>query len=155
VKGDVFGSVEACCASVMEIGNNEVRPRILWSAAGHLTESDIEHAATSGCQIINFNNAIPSNIKRMAEDAGVKILDHNIIYRLTDDVKDILSSHLAPTISTRVLGEAEILQVFAINIRGRVYKNIAGCRVRNGQVTRNAKYRIIRNGEKQFEGNLI
>lgn len=152
VKGDVHGSVEAVCASVEEIGNNEVRPRILRSSPGQITESDVEHAATSGSLIINFNNPIPSHIKGMADLASVKILDHNIIYHLTDDIRANLSEHLAPLLSTRVLGEAEVLQVFPINVKGRVFKNIAGCRVRNGQVSRNAKYRVMRRGEKIFEG---
>lgn len=155
VKGDVHGSVEAVCASVVEIGSNEVRPRILRSATGQITESDVEHAATSGSLIINFNNTIPGHIKRLANEAGVKILDHNIIYHLADDIRDTLSEHLAPDISTRVLGEAEVLQVFPINLRGRVFKNIAGCRVRNGQVSRNAKYRVLRRGEKVFEGTFV
>jgi translation initiation factor IF-2 len=154
VKGDVHGSVEAVCASVEEIGSNEVRPRILRSAPGQITESDVEHAATSGSIIINFNNPIPSHIKGMADGAGVKILDHNIIYHLTDDIRGTLSEHLTPLLSTKVVGEAEVLQVFPINLKGRVFKNIAGCRVRNGQVTRNAKYRVLRRGEKVFEGTF-
>ncbi|TPX18124.1 uncharacterized protein E0L32_002633 [Thyridium curvatum] len=154
VKGDVMGSVEAVCAAVLEIGNNEVRPAVLRSAPGQITEFDIEHAATSNSSIINFNNAIPGNMKRKAEEAGVDILDHTVIYHLTDAVRAKLSEKLTPTISTRVLGEAEVLQVFPINVKGRVYKNIAGCRVRNGQVTRSALYRVMRNGEKVFDGKL-
>jgi translation initiation factor IF-2 len=154
VKGDVHGSVEAVGAAVMEIGNNEVRPKVLRSAAGQITEFDVDHAAASGSHIINFNNAVPGNIKRKAENAGVKILDHNVIYRLIDEVRAVLSEHLEPTISTKVVGEADILQVFPINIKGRQYKNIAGCRVRNGQISRrgDVRYRVLRKGEKIFEG---
>jgi translation initiation factor IF-2 len=152
VRGDVDGSVEAVCASIMEIGNNEVRPNILRAGPGFILESDIEYATISGSHIINFNNPIPGHIKRLAEESGVRILDFNVIYHLVDAVKDTLSQQLKPIISTKVLGEAEVLQLFPINIRGRVYKNIAGCRIRNGQITRNAKYRVIRRGEKVFEG---
>ncbi|KAK0625355.1 mitochondrial translation initiation factor 2 [Bombardia bombarda] len=152
VKGDVHGSVEAVCASVMEIGNNEVRPRVLLSSTGQVTESDVEHAATSGSSIINFNNPVSGHIKRLADDAGVKIIDHNIIYHLAEEVRDMLSALLPPNISIKVVGEAEILQVFPINIKGRVYRNIAGCRVRNGLMTKNAKCRIMRGGEVVFEG---
>ncbi|KAH8888596.1 initiation factor 2 [Thozetella sp. PMI_491] len=156
VKGDVHGSVEAVCGSILEIGNHEVQPKVLRSSAGHLTEYDVEHAATSGSYIINFNNQIPGHIKRLAEAAGVKILDHTIIYHLAEDVKKTLSSYLTPTISTRVTGEAEVLQVFSINVKKRVYKNIAGCRVRNGAITSGGttKYRVIRKGETIFEGPL-
>ena len=157
VKGDVHGSVEAVCGTVLEIGSNEVQPRVLRSAAGHLTESDIDHAATSGSHIINFNTQISGNIKRMAADMGVNILDHTIIYHLADDVRKTLSSYLTPALVTRVTGEAEVLQVFSINIKKRVQKNIAGCRIRNGLVNRGGsiKYRVLRGGEKIFEGKTL
>ena len=155
VKGDVHGSVEAVCGAMLEIGNNEVRPRVLQSATGQVTEWDVEHAAVSGSRIINFNNPVPGHILRMAEDMGVKILDHNIIYHLAEEVKNTLSEYLAPTITTRVIAEAEILQVFPINIKGRVYKSIAGCRVRNGQITRNALVRVMRGGEQIFKGKRV
>lgn len=152
IKGDVHGSVEACLASVLAIGNNEVRPRVLLSGPGQITEWEVEHAAVSGSRIINFNNAIPGHIRRQAEDAGVKILDHNIIYHMAEDVRDTLSGYLAPTIVTKVLGEIEVLQIFQINTHGRVYKPIAGCKVRNGQVLRKAKVRVMRNNEEIFKG---
>ncbi|KAK0725312.1 hypothetical protein B0H67DRAFT_479794 [Lasiosphaeris hirsuta] len=154
IKGDVHGSVEAVCATVLEIGNNEVQPRILQSATGQINESDVEMAATSGSCIINFNNPVPGYIKRMASEAGVRILDHNIIYHLAEEVRDTMSELLAPNIIIKVIGETEILQVFPINIKGRVYKNIAGCRVRNGQVLRNAKCRVVRSGEILWTGEL-
>lgn len=154
VKGDVVGSVEAVCAAIMEIGSNEVRPRVLRSSAGQVTESDVDHAATSKGMIISFNNPIAGFIKQRAKDVGVKILDYNVIYHLTDEVKDRLSDLLPPLISTRVVGEAEVLQVFPINLKGRVFKNIAGCRVRNGQISRTAKYRVLRSGENVFQGSL-
>ncbi|KAI1411581.1 initiation factor 2 [Hypoxylon sp. FL1857] len=154
VKGDLHGSVEAVCAAIQELGNHEVRPRILRSGTGPIHEFDVEHAATSKSIIVNFATTTPGYIKNMAEEQGVKILDHNVIYHLVDDVKAKLSEHLSPEISSRVLGEAEVLQVFPINIKGRKYKNIAGCRVRNGLVTRNALFRIYRGGEKIFDGKL-
>jgi len=152
IKGDVHGSVEAVCAAVLEIGNNEVRTRVLQSAPGLITEWDIEHAATSGSTILNFNNPVPGHIKALAEASRVKILEHNVIYHLTEEVREILSGYLAPIIKTKVTAEAEILQVFPINLKGRKFQNVAGCRVRNGQVTRNAPIRVMRNGEQVFEG---
>lgn len=154
VKGDVVGSVEAVCAAVMEIGSNEVRPRVLLSSAGQITESDVDHAATSKSVIINFNNVIPGHIKRLAAEANVKILDHTIIYRVIEDVMENLSEQLAPLVTARVLGEAEIMKVFPINVKARSYKNVAGIRVRTGQITRNAKYRVMRGREKVFDGML-
>ncbi|KAI1122272.1 translation initiation factor IF-2 [Nemania abortiva] len=154
VKADVHGSVEAVCAAIQEIGSHEVRPRVLRSATGPITEFDVEHAAMSKSVIVNFATTTPGYIRHMAETQGVRILDHTVIYHLVDDVKANLSSYLTPDVSTRVLGEAEVLQVFPINLRGRVYKNIAGCRVRNGVVGKNNLYRVMRKGEVVFEGKL-
>ncbi|KAH9890735.1 initiation factor 2 [Xylariomycetidae sp. FL2044] len=154
VKADVHGSVEAVCAAIQEIGNHEVQPHILRSAPGPVTESDVEHAAISNSTIINFATTTPGYIQRMAKQQDVRIIDHTVIYHLIDDVKADLSQHLAPNVSSRVLGEAEVLQVFPINIKGREYKNIAGCRVRNGLMSRGALYRIIRGGEQLFDGKL-
>lgn len=154
VKGDVMGSVEAVCAAIMEIGNNEVRPAVLRSGPGQVTESDIEHAAVTKSAVVNFNSPLQGSIKKMAEDAGVTILDYTVIYHLIDEIKDTLSEQLAPTITSKVLGEAEVLQVFPINLRGRVFKNVAGCRVRNGQVTRGGQYRLLRKNKMIFQGEF-
>lgn len=154
VKGDVHGSVEAVSLSIQEIGSNEIRPRLLSAAAGAITESDVEHAATSNAALINFNLPISGLIKHQAERAGVKILDHNVIYHLTDDVKKHMSGFLGVDLTYKVAGEAEVLQVFPINIKGRQYKNIAGCRIRNGLVERNNLFRVMRAGEKIYEGKL-
>ncbi|KAK3985624.1 hypothetical protein QBC44DRAFT_334743 [Cladorrhinum sp. PSN332] len=154
VKGDVHGSVEAVTASILEQGDNEVRPRVLISSSGQITESDVEHAIVSGSSIINFNNPIPGHIKRKADDAGVKILDHNVIYHLVEEVRGMLSEQLTPLISWRVVGEAEVLQIFPINVHGRRYKNIAGCRIRNGTVVINSRCRVMRRDKIVFEGTI-
>ncbi|KAI1101154.1 initiation factor 2 [Jackrogersella minutella] len=154
VKGDLHGSVEAVEAAILELGNNEVRPRILRTGTGPIHEFDVEHAATSKSIIVNFATTTPGYIKQMAEEQGVEILDHTVIYHLVDDVKANMSKHLAPEVTKKVLGEAEVLQVFPINIKGRKYKNIAGCRVRNGQVAKGSLYRVIRKGDVIFEGKL-
>jgi len=112
----------------------------------------VEHAATSGSFIINFNNPVSPTIMAMAEAEGVVILNHNIIYRVGDDVKGRLSALLPPRVTKKVLGEADVLQVFPINVKRRVYKNVAGCRVRNGQVARSAICRVLRRGETVFDG---
>jgi translation initiation factor IF-2 len=155
VRGDVVGSVEAVCATIQEIGNNEVRPKILRSAAGPIIESDVEYASMSRSVIVNFNNPIPGHIKHQAEEAGVKIIDRSVIYHLADDIKAELSAQLPDSVSQRVLGEAEILQVFPINVKGRVYKNIAGCRIRNGALRKVDTVRIFRKGKKIFDGKTL
>ena len=152
VKGDVHGSVEAVTAALLEQGNNEIRARMLVSAPGHITESEVELAAVSGSTIVNFNNPIPSTIKRLAHDAGVPILDHKVIYHLVEEVRGLLAEALPPLVSWKVVGEAEVLQIFPINVRGRVMRNIAGCRVGNGYVKKGARARVLRGGENVYEG---
>jgi translation initiation factor IF-2 len=152
VKGDVSGSVEAVVDSISSIGNAEVQPHVLRSGVGQLSEFDVEHAAAAGGCLINFNTPIDPNIVRQAHAAKVKIIDHNIIYRLMDEVKATLSEHLQPLVTQRVLGEADIAQVFEITVKGRHQKSIAGCKVKNGTVSKNAKVRVLRNGEKIFDG---
>jgi translation initiation factor IF-2 len=152
IKGDVSGSVEAVVDSLTAIGNTEIQARVLRSGVGAVSEFDIEHAAAASGYIVNFNTPIDAMMTRKAEALKVKILDHNIIYRLVDDVKAVLSEYLPPIVSTKVLGEAEVAQVFEITIKGRKQKPIAGCKVKNGVVGRNAKYRVMRNGKKIFDG---
>jgi translation initiation factor IF-2 len=152
VKGDVSGSVEAVVDSISSIGNAEVQVHILRSGVGQLSEFDVEHAAVAGGCLINFNTPIDPNIARQAHAAKVKIIDHNIIYRLVDEVRSTLSEQLAPLVTQRVLGEADVAQVFEITVKGRHQKSIAGCKVKNGTMSKNAKARVSRDGEKIFDG---
>lgn len=134
------------------LGNSEVRPHILRSGVGPVTEFDVDHAAVAKGHIINFNTTVEGPIQRMAESKDVRILDHSIIYRLTDDVKKTLSERLPSTVTQKVLGEAEIGQVFEINTKGRVMVPVAGCRVRNGVVGRTSKIRVLRGKEVVYDG---
>lgn len=152
IKADVSGSAEAVLASVSALGSQEVRPNILRSAVGPISEFDIEHAAAACGHIIAFNVATEPSIRRFAEQLGVRVLEENIIYRLVDDVKGVLSEMLPPLVTQRVLGEAEVAQVFEINVRGRVMVPVAGCRVRNGVVSKNAKVRVLRGKEIIYDG---
>jgi translation initiation factor IF-2 len=152
VKGDVSGSVEAVIDSISALGNKEVQPHILRSGVGQLGEFDIEHAAAAKGHVINFNTPVDPTISRLAEDAKVAVINHNIIYRLVDDVKAKLSEQLPPLITQKVLGEAKITQIFEITVKGRQQKAIAGCKVMNGTVSKTGKIRVLRNGEKVFDG---
>ncbi len=152
IKGDVSGSVEAVIDSISALGNAEVRPHILRSGVGQLSEFDIEHASVAKGHLINFNTVIEPHIIRKAEEMKVHIINHDIIYRLVDDVKAELSKQLPPLITQRVLGEAEVAQVFEITVKGRLHKSVAGCKVRNGTVSKTAKVRVLREGTKIWEG---
>ncbi|KAI2717592.1 hypothetical protein CBS147332_4472 [Penicillium roqueforti] len=155
LKGDVDGSVEAVLNSVAAVGTNEVFANIIRSGVGPVSEFDIEHAGSAKGKIISFNQAIDPNIMRMAEAENVEILDHNIIYKLIDDVKAILSEKLPPTVTMRVTGEAEIQQVFEITVKGREKTAIAGSRVRNGLINKTRKVRVLRGEEIVYDGAMV
>ncbi|KAJ5911404.1 Translation initiation factor IF-2 [Penicillium subrubescens] len=154
IKADVDGSAEAVLNSIAAVGNNEVYANILRSGVGPVTEFDIEHAASAKGKIISFNMPIDPNMSRLAEQESVTIMDHNIIYKLIDDVKDVLSEHLAPTVTQRVTGEAEVGQIFEITVKGRDKTSIAGCRVRNGLVNKTKKVRVIRGNQTVYDGTM-
>ncbi|CAD6454935.1 d6334ddd-2804-43a6-b228-241ffe28f643 [Sclerotinia trifoliorum] len=154
VKGDVSGSVEAVIDQLNSTSTKEVEAIVLRSGVGKLSESDIEHAATAKGYVINFNTEVEPSIAQFAAKNKVTILDNNIIYRLMDDVRAEMSKSLPPLVTQRVLGEAVVAQIFDINIKGRKFRSIAGCKVRNGTVARDARYRVLRDGEKVFDGKL-
>ncbi|PWY76271.1 initiation factor 2 [Aspergillus heteromorphus CBS 117.55] len=154
IKADVGGSAEAVLNSVTAVGNNEVYPNVLRSEVGPVSEFDIEHAASASGHVISFNMPIDAAMSRMAQTRGVKIMDHNVIYRLIDDVKGVLSEQLAPSVSHRVTGEAEIGQIFEITVKGREKTLIAGCKVRNGLINRAKKVRVVRGQETIYDGSI-
>ena len=152
VKADVSGSVEAVTNAVSALGNSEVRPHVLRTGVGPVTEFDIDHAAVAKGHIISFNTTIDSNIQRTAEAKEVTILNQSIIYRLVDEVKAKLSERLPEVVTRKVLGEAEIAQVFQINTKGRTTVPVAGCRVKNGVIGRSNKVRVLRGKETIYDG---
>lgn len=100
---------------------------------------------------LSFNQPVENSIRRLSEVAGLEILDHNIIYKVTDDVTEKLSDALPPLISHRVLGEAEVGQIFDISVKKKVMK-IAGCKVTNGTISRAQSVRVQRGGEVVYTG---
>lgn len=150
VKGDVQGSIEAIAGAIEKLGTDEVRARIIHSAAGAITESDISLAEASGAAIIGFNVRANKQARDAAEREGVEIRYYNIIYDLVDDVKAAMSGMLSPERRETFLGNAEILEVFNITKVGKV----AGCRVTEGKVERGAGVRLIRDGVVIHEGKL-
>ena len=154
LKADVSGSVEAVASSVLALGSSEIRAHILRSGVGPITEFDVDHAAAASGHIINFNTAVDGAMARLAEEKNVRVLDQSIIYRLIDQVKGVLEEQLPETVTKRVVGEAEVAQVFDINVRGRVRVPVAGCRVRNGEIGKKGKVRVLRGGEVVFDGML-
>ncbi|KAL8808400.1 MAG: hypothetical protein Q9200_004302 [Gallowayella weberi] len=154
LKADVSGSIEACLNAITALGTPTIFPQILRSAVGPISESDISLAASSGAQIVNFNQTTTGEMVRLAERENVRLVEENVIYRLMDLVRGALEMLLPPKIEVKVLGEAEVAKGFQIGIGGRKKMWIAGCRIRNGVVGRNGKVRVFRGGEMVFEGQL-
>jgi len=140
VKADVQGSAEAIVGSLEKISTDEVRARIIHSAAGAITESDVLLAKGAKAPILGFNVRASKQARDLAEREGVEIRYYAIIYDLLDDIKGVLSGMLPPLHRETFLGNAEILEVFDISKVGK----IAGCRVTEGVVRKGAKVRIIR-----------
>lgn len=102
--------------------------------------------------MIGFNVKADKKVLSEASRLGVPVKSYSIIYKLLEDVKDKLGDMLPPIITTQVVGEATILQVFDISIKGRETKPVAGCRVTNGSISRNGQVRIIRDKKTLWEG---
>lgn len=150
IKGDVQGSIEAIAGALEKLGTDEVRARIVHSAVGGVTESDISLAEASGAAIIGFNVRANAQARTLAERQGIEIRYYNIIYDLVDDVKAAMSGLLSPERRETFLGNAEILEVFNITKVGKV----AGCRVTEGKVERGVGVRLIRDNVVIHEGKL-
>ena len=150
IKADVQGSLEPIKSSLMDLSNDEIGINILHAATGNITESDIMLAATSKAIVIGFNVTPDAGARRVAETEGVSVRTYNIIYRLLEDVEKALKGMLEPEERQVVIGKAEVLAVFRASRLGRV----AGCKVTEGELRRNAKLRVIRKGETLFEGDF-
>ncbi|MBM3585553.1 MAG: translation initiation factor IF-2 [Alphaproteobacteria bacterium] len=150
VKADVHGSVEAIEASLAKLATDEVKVRVLHGAVGGINESDITLARASGGMIIGFNVRPNAQARDIAERDGVEIRTYSIIYELIQDLEAMLGGMLAPKRQEKVLGSAQVLQVFTISKVGR----IAGCRVTSGVARRNARARLVRDDVVVFDGAI-
>mgnify|MGYP001500083560 CR=1 FL=1 len=150
IKADVHGSVEAIAHSLEEMGTDEVKPRVLHSAVGGVTESDVVLAKASDALILGFGVRPNSQARQLADKEGVEIRYYKIIYELLDDVRAMLSGMLSPTTEEKVLGAAQVLETFDITKIG----TIAGCRVMDGIVRRSGKVRLLRDGHVIFDGGI-
>lgn len=150
IKGDVQGSVEALKQAVSELGNEEVRAKIVHSGIGAVSESDVLLAKTSGSIILAFNVTADGKAKRMAIDDGVEIHKYSIIYELIEFVQANLEGMLEPDQIEEPVGEVEVREVFRITNIG----NIAGSFVKSGYVERNMRVRLVRDGKVVYTGKI-
>ena len=150
IKADVQGSLEPIVSSLNEMDTGDLSINILHAETGNISESDVYLAAASNAIVIGFNVEADSAAQRLADSEGISIRLYNIIYRLTEDVEKALKGLLEPEIKENVIGHAEVRAIFRISRVG----NIAGCRVIDGEIRRNAKVRVVRAGEPIFEGEV-
>jgi translation initiation factor IF-2 len=149
IKGDTQGSVESLVGQLEKLSTDKVRTRIIHSAVGTVTENDVLLAEASKAIIIAFHTKAERKTEEMAQEEGVDIRFHDIIYKVTEEIEAAMVGLLDATEKETVQGQAEIRQIFKI---GRTA--IAGCFVNEGKVQRAHKVRVKRGGEVIFTGGL-
>jgi len=150
VKSDVHGSSIAIADAISRLANNEVEVNIVHRGVGSITETDVLLATASSAIIIGFNVRPMSSAIKLAEKNGIEIRSYKIIYEIIEDVKKALSGLLSPDYSENITGHAEVRKIFKISRIG----TIAGCYITDGNINRNSRVRLIRNGKEIYEGKL-
>ncbi len=150
LRADVQGSVEAISDMVKDINTDKVGVEILSSGVGQITEGDIRLATASGAVIIAFNVRADSVVRDMARGNGVDIRYHSVVYRITDEIKEILSGKLAPEKRETFIGYADVIALFTVGKGIRV----AGCRMTEGTVKKEAFVRLLRNNVVIYDGKI-
>lgn len=150
IKGDVQGSVEAVKQSVLKLSNEEVQIKVIHSAAGAVTETDVMLAESANAMILCFNVRPDAKAKTLAERSKVDVRTYRIIYELLDDIERALKGMRTPKYQDVLLGKCEVRQTFKITGAG----NIAGCYVLDGKIVRGGKLRIYREDILIVEGGV-
>ncbi len=150
IKSDVHGSSEAIKSAISQIKHDEVKPKIILSDIGMITETDISLAKASNAVVIAFNVKPSKEAKKAAEKDKIEINSFNIIYELLDYIKNRLSGLLTPDVKEKIIGSAEILEIFKVSKVGKV----AGSKVIEGEILQDSNARIIRDGTIVFNGKI-
>ncbi|HEY4690242.1 MAG TPA: translation initiation factor IF-2 [Anaerolineae bacterium] len=150
IKADGQGSIEPLVNSLGKLERGDVKTRMLHAGTGRINEWDVQLAIASGAIVIAFNVEVDEAARRMAESEGVDVRKYNVIYKLVEDIDKALQGLLEPVYADKVIGRAEVRQVFKIKSAGMV----AGCIVRDGLAQRDAKARVVRNGEVVYDGHI-
>jgi len=150
IKGDVTGSVEVLADSLVQMSTEKVRIKVIRSGVGSITESDVLLAAASNAIVIGFNVRPERKGADLAQQEGVDIRLHSIIYELQDEMRLAMMGLLEPTFKENYIGRAQIINVFHIPKVG----TIAGCRVQDGVIRRDAEIKVLRDGEQIFKGKV-
>ncbi|MCI8850485.1 MAG: translation initiation factor IF-2 [Erysipelotrichaceae bacterium] len=150
IKADVQGSAEAVKASMEKIDVQGVRVNVIRSSAGAITESDIMLASASNAMIYGFNVRPNATVRKKAEEEGIEIHLHNIIYKALEEMENAMKGMLAPVYEEVVIGQAEVRQLFKVSKIG----TIAGCMVTDGCLKKECSVRLIRDGVVIYNGKL-
>ncbi|MBA3610943.1 MAG: translation initiation factor IF-2 [Rubrobacter sp.] len=150
IKADVAGSVEALKEALAKLSNDEVRVNIVRSGVGALTDSDVMLGSASDGILLGFNVRPTSTAKQVAEREGVEIRLYDVIYKALEEIEAAMRGMLAPERQERETGTAEVRQVFRVPNIGAV----AGCMVTSGEISRNDRMRVVRDGTVVYEGTL-
>jgi len=150
IKSDVHGSSEAIKNAINQIKNDEVKPKMLLSDIGMITETDVTLAKASNAILIAFNVKPSKEAKKRAEQEKITISSFNIIYEVLDYIKNKMSGLLTPEVDEKVIGTAEILEIFKVSKVGKV----AGSKVVEGEITQDSHARVIRDGAIIFNGKI-
>jgi len=150
VKADVQGSLNPIVSELNKLGEGAIGIKVLYSEAGNIGENDVMLASASNAIIIGFNVQADVPARRLAEKEGVDIRLYEIIYRMTEDIEKALNGMLEPEVKDKIIGRAQVLQVFTASKFGKV----AGCKVIEGELRRNAKVRLYRGTDMVFEGDM-
>ncbi|MBK1833884.1 translation initiation factor IF-2 [Roseibacillus ishigakijimensis] len=149
LRADVQGSVQAIQQAVEEIESDKVNVKFLHAATGAISESDILLASSSDAVVLGFNTKVESKAVKVAKAEDVQIKLYSVIYELLDQVREAMLGLLVPETREKILGHAEVKQVFKVK-RGRA----AGCLVTNGKVTRTAHARVMRDRTPVYDGKM-
>ncbi|GAB4466067.1 MAG: hypothetical protein Kow0070_28760 [Anaerolineales bacterium] len=150
VKADVQGSLDPIVSELNKLGGGEIGIKIIYSETGNITDNDIMLASASNAIVIGFNVQADVSARRLAEKEGVDIRLYDIIYRMTEDIEKALKGMLEPVVKEKIIGRAQVLAVFNASKFGKV----AGCRVTEGELRRNAKVRLYRGSDLVYEGDM-
>ena len=150
IKSDVHGSSEAIKNAVSQIKHDEVKPKIILSDIGMITETDVTLAKASNAVLIAFNVKPSKEAKKLAENENIKISSYNIIYEVLDYIKKRMSGLLTPDVKETIMGSAQILEIFKVSGAGKV----AGSKVMEGEITSASSVRIIRDGSIIYTGKV-
>ena len=142
IKGDFEGSVEALADSLQKLSTNEVQVNVIHKGVGQITESDVLLASASDAIIVGFQVRPSSQARKVAAHEQIDVRIHSVIYDAIEEVKSALEGMLSPKIEEKIIGHAEVRDVFKISKVG----SVAGCKVTDGKIRRNAKVRLIREG---------